>query len=89
MQAIKISAKEFEAFRRFIYDEAGINLGEGKQTLVASRLGKRLRHYSLEKYQDYFELLTSKNHSHEKQVAIDLLPPMKPISSASLSTLTI
>ncbi|MFT5716567.1 MAG: chemotaxis protein methyltransferase CheR [Oleiphilaceae bacterium] len=69
----EITDNEFKAFRTFIYDEAGINLSDEKKTLVTSRLSKRLRHYSLQSFQQYHDLMMAGNHSGEQQVAIDLL----------------
>ncbi len=73
MFQFKITNSEFILFREFIYDYAGINLSNEKKTLVTSRLGKRLRHYSLSSFREYFELITDATHSAERQVAIDLL----------------
>jgi chemotaxis protein methyltransferase CheR len=68
----EISANAYQTIREFIYNEAGIDLGSGKQTLVSSRLNKRLRHHQLESFDQYLELLLNKN-SIEYQMAIDLL----------------
>jgi len=68
-----ITDGEFNLFRDFIYQQAGINLSDEKKTLVTSRLSKRLRHYSLKSFQDYFDLLTRPDSISEKQMAIDLL----------------
>jgi len=73
MFQFKITNSEFILFREFIYDYAGINLGNEKKTLVTSRLGKRLRHYSLKSFRAYFELISDASHSAERQMAIDLL----------------
>jgi len=68
-----ISDSEFTLFRDFIYKQAGISLSAGKKTLVTSRLSKRLRHYSLESFQQYFDLIMSPAHPDEIQTTIDLL----------------
>jgi len=68
----EVSANAYQTIREFIYNEAGIDLGSGKQTLVSSRLNKRLRHHQLDSFDQYLELLLNKN-SIEYQVAIDLL----------------
>ncbi|MBN4079269.1 protein-glutamate O-methyltransferase CheR [Beggiatoa alba] len=73
MLNFKITDNEFISFRRFIYDHAGINLSDAKKTLVTSRLSKRLRHYSLNSFQEYFDLMIASPHDGERQVAIDLL----------------
>ncbi len=73
MFQFKITDSEFNLFREFIYDHAGINLSDEKKTLVTSRLSKRLRHYSLNTFQEYFDIVISSSQSGERQVAIDLL----------------
>ena len=68
-----ISEKEFNSFRKLIYSRAGINLSPAKKSLVVSRLSKRLRHYNLETFSSYYELVTSEKQSEEMQVMVDLL----------------
>lgn len=69
----EISDAEFKKFKTWIYDAAGINLSDHKKPLVMGRLAPRMRHHKLEKYGDYFSLLTSSKQSAELQIAIDLL----------------
>jgi chemotaxis protein methyltransferase CheR len=73
MLQFTITDSEFNSFRDFIYEHAGINLSDEKKTLVTSRLGKRLRHYSLKTFHEYFELISSLQNSQERQEVIDLL----------------
>lgn len=72
MDILNLSDKEFSLFQHMIYDIAGINLSDNKKALVSSRLAKRVKHFGLKSYTQYFELLQSKTHS-EYQIAIDLL----------------
>jgi chemotaxis protein methyltransferase CheR len=72
MDVLNLSDKEFSLFQRMIYDIAGINLSDNKKALVSSRLAKRVKHFGLKSYSQYFELLQSKAHN-EHQIAIDLL----------------
>ncbi|UCX04528.1 CheR family methyltransferase [Shewanella glacialimarina] len=72
MDVLNLSDKEFCLFQRMIYEIAGINLSENKKALVSSRLAKRVKHFGLNSYAQYFELLQSKAHN-EYQIAIDLL----------------
>jgi chemotaxis protein methyltransferase CheR len=67
-----ISSKAYQSIREFIYNEAGIDLGDAKQMLVSSRLNKRLRHYQLDSFDQYADLLLN-NKGIERQMAIDLL----------------
>jgi len=73
MLQFKITDSEFNSFRTFIYDQAGINLSDEKKTLVTSRLSKRLRHYSFTTFQEYFDLVIASQQNGERQTAIDLL----------------
>lgn len=69
----EVSPKAYKAIREFIYQEAGIDLGESKQMLVSSRLNKRLRYHNLESFDKYVEVIKSINNGTERQIAIDLL----------------
>ncbi len=73
MQEYKITKSEYNSFKEFIYGHAGINLGDAKQSLVTSRLGKRLRHHSFTNFEEYFNFVESPVNSDEQQIAIDLL----------------
>jgi chemotaxis protein methyltransferase CheR len=44
-----------------------------KRHLVASRLHKRLRHYRLDTYAEYLDLIDDPTHRPERQVLVDLL----------------
>lgn len=68
-----LTDQEFALFQRFIFDSAGITLPASKKALVTGRLSKRLRHYQLETYSEYFRLLHSGHNPAELQTAIDLL----------------
>lgn len=52
-----IEAQEFQLFRALIHQHTGIWLRDGKQTMLASRLSRRLRHHGLSSYSDYYELV--------------------------------
>jgi len=73
MYQFKITDDEFKLFKEFIYEHAGINLSEQKKTLVTSRLSKRLRHFSLDSFKEYFDLMLASPEGGERQVTIDLL----------------
>jgi chemotaxis protein methyltransferase CheR len=55
---VPLSEREFHQFRELILRETGIYLKDSKQALVASRLGKRLRHYNFQSYGEYYQYLT-------------------------------
>src|SRR5690348_12875414 len=69
---VRISDSEFGQFQRFIFETAGITLGNAKKALVCGRLAKRLHACKVSNYGEYFRLLMSGNAA-ELQIAIDLL----------------
>ena len=68
-----ISKSEFAQFQALIYKIAGISLSDAKQILLVGRLGRRLRHYELKTYTDYYKLVSSPQHADELQLMVDLL----------------
>jgi len=64
---------EFQKFKSLIYNLAGITLSAGKKALVVSRLSKRLRHYELQSFGQYYRLVTDPDNSPELQTMVDLL----------------
>jgi chemotaxis protein methyltransferase CheR len=56
-----------------LYDHAGIALAPEKKTMVASRLAKRLLHFGLQSYGEYYQLLNNGQHPHEFQLMINIL----------------
>lgn len=73
MSESAISDQEFALFQRLIYKIAGISLSDSKKVLLVGRLQKRLRHYQLENFNQYYRLLSSDEHPGELQVMVDLL----------------
>ncbi|MFZ2407829.1 MAG: protein-glutamate O-methyltransferase CheR [Methylobacter sp.] len=71
--AIDLREKEFAQFRDLIYRIAGISMSPAKKPLVTSRLAKRLHHYGLASYGEYFQMITAADGQKELQVAVDLL----------------
>lgn len=68
-----LSQAEFNQFKTWIYQTAGISLADSKNVLVMGRLRSRVTHHRLTSYGDYFRLLMSGAHPAEPQIAIDLL----------------
>jgi chemotaxis protein methyltransferase CheR len=68
-----ITAKEFTLFSEFIYEYAGIYLSPAKQTMVGSRLSKRLNYYQLDNYRQYYDLVMSNNTAGELQMLVNML----------------
>lgn len=50
----KISDQEFTKIRNLVYKKAGINLHEGKKSLVQTRLGKIIRREGYGGFEDYY-----------------------------------
>ena len=77
----ELSRNEFLLFRQWLYDEAGIQLADAKQALVAGRLGKRLRFLGLSSFKQYFDYIQGAGSARsrtdaqldEHQIALDLL----------------
>lgn len=68
-----ITEREFQLYQKFMYETAGIMLAPVKKVLVAARLNKRLRHYQIKNYGDYFNFATNGANPEELQMMIDLL----------------
>lgn len=64
--------KEFVLFQKMIYDRAGISMSDAKKPLVSGRLTKRVKHYGLASFEEYFHLITTTANG-EMQMAVDLL----------------
>lgn len=69
----QISDKEFQYFKNFIYEKAGIAMSDAKKSLVTGRLAKRVRFYNLRNYTEYLRLLEDPAYKGEKQIVVDLL----------------
>lgn len=69
----QITEKEFTLFSKFIYEYAGIDLSPSKQTMVGSRLAKRLNYYKLDTYGQYYDLVMAKNNPGELQMLVNML----------------
>jgi len=49
-----LTRREYELFRKLVYEKSGINLGEQKMQLVRTRLGKRLRQRGFRSFREYY-----------------------------------
>lgn len=68
-----ITDLEFSQFQSMLSRIAGINVSPAKKPLVSGRLAKRLQHYGVATYGEYFAILSSDKQKNELQIAIDLL----------------
>lgn len=71
--APEISDAEFALFQQLIYRIAGINLADSKKVLLVGRLGRRLKHYKLASFGEYYRLVTGGKETGEMQTMVDLL----------------
>jgi chemotaxis protein methyltransferase CheR len=61
-----LDPREFQLFRALIHARTGIWLRDGKQTMLASRLRRRLRHHRLATYTEYYRLVQAEGETgHE------------------------
>jgi chemotaxis protein methyltransferase CheR len=60
-----LDAREFKLLRALIERHTGIWLRDGKQIMLASRLGRRLRHHGLSNFTEYYQLLQAESGSRE------------------------
>jgi len=61
----QLTRHEFEKFRKYIYDIAGISLSDRKINLVQTRLGARLRALRLDSFKEYYQYVTHEENSEE------------------------
>ena len=72
-----ITKTEYDRIRTLLYDESGISLGDNKQSLVVSRLSKRLRDLSLDSFEAYYEFVADDTSGAEFTRMLDLLSTNK------------
>jgi chemotaxis protein methyltransferase CheR len=68
---INISDKEYQKFTQLIFEEIGITLNEHKKTLIESRFYKRILHYKVSSFEEYYEICL--NDTHEKIEMLNLI----------------
>lgn len=70
---IELSDQDFKKFQKKIYELSGIHMSDVKKALIAGRLLKRLRHYDLKSYGDYYAMIDNPANKVELQVMVNLL----------------
>jgi chemotaxis protein methyltransferase CheR len=68
-----ITDQEFSQYKIFLQNKIGICLSDNKKTLLIARLSKRLRHYQMDSFGRYFDMVMEHAHPDEEQIMIDLL----------------
>ena len=70
---MQLKIREFEEFRSLVYETSGISLGDGKESLVSSRIGKRMRILGMEDFQTYLDCLRDGSEGDEMVHMLDAI----------------
>lgn len=62
-----MSAKTFELWRKYIYDNCGIYFQDNKKYLLESRLQKRINYLGLNSYEDYYSFISDNVKSFQEK----------------------
>lgn len=73
MRATTSEAKAFDYIISLIYERTRIRLHDGKQHLIRSRLGKRMRLHGIESFEDYCDFLQHRAAEDEFTHVVDAL----------------
>lgn len=68
-----MDARTFKQLREFIYQASGIALSDKKESLVAARIGKRMRVLGIEKHKEYLDLVKSDQTGEEIVQMLDAI----------------
>ncbi|MDB5051679.1 MAG: methyltransferase, CheR-type [Fibrobacteres bacterium] len=63
----------FDEFRSLVYAKSGITLGQGKEALVSSRVGKRMRQLGLGDFRSYLDWVKGKGGEDEMVQLLDAI----------------
>ena len=70
---IELTEEQFKRFQSLIYEHTGIRLDDRKQTLLRSRLQRRLRQIDLDDIDEYYRMVTTVKQSEELQALINVV----------------
>jgi chemotaxis protein methyltransferase CheR len=70
---VDLKPREFQEFRDLLYKASGITLGDGKESLVTSRLGKRMRALELPDFRSYLDFLGTREGEDEMILMLDAI----------------
>jgi chemotaxis protein methyltransferase CheR len=68
-----LSSREFDRFRSLAHQKFGLDLPDGKQQLVAGRLGKKMRELNLPSFQAYYKFVVGDRTGEALMAMIDAL----------------
>ncbi len=69
----ELSPRDYERFRRLVYEQAGINLGPHKAQLVRTRLSKRVRACGCRSFGEYYERVVNDPSGQELCQLLDAI----------------
>jgi chemotaxis protein methyltransferase CheR len=75
--ALDLTRTQFDTIRSFLHQTCGIKLNEGKESLVKSRLMKRVRMLGLADFDAYLKYLENDSASNERGALVDALTTNK------------
>jgi chemotaxis protein methyltransferase CheR len=70
---MQLKTREFEEFRTLVYETSGITLGEGKESLVSARIGKRMRALGIDDFRSYLDCLREGERRGEGDEMVHML----------------
>ena len=65
---VSMSSREFASLSRFIYEQCGIKMPEGKKTMLEGRLQKRLRVLGMKSFAQYLDYLFQPDGNNDELV---------------------
>jgi chemotaxis protein methyltransferase CheR len=68
-----MDTRVFEEFSKIIYERSGITLRPGKESLVASRVQKRMRSLRIVEYRDYLDHVLGDSSGQEMVLLLDAI----------------
>ena len=68
-----LGARVFSDFRELVYKKSGIKLDDGKESLVRSRVGKRMHALRITDYEEYLKFLTQDESGKEMVHFLDAI----------------
>jgi chemotaxis protein methyltransferase CheR len=77
LSAMEMTSSQFDAIRSFLHQSCGIKLTDGKESLVKSRLMKRIRALGMVSFDDYMSHLKKDTANQERVALIDVLTTNK------------
>ncbi len=69
----KLDRTTYDKFRQLIYDKSGIKLGDQKEALVSSRIGKRMRELGIADPREYLQWVLNDDSGQELVQLLDVI----------------